>query len=173
MWPWSSDDVTVSMATTTDCGAAGGICTPDGRPLSNTTSATIAFGSGDTFPTRFESAETAEAGRGLILTFTKEILHAGRHTSYTARVDGERRTTRGAFWEDNTVGLVLTESVRWGETVTVAYAKCSGGAMLHDVDELAIESFGPEAVANTVPRSENTPPPLRPPSLARRAWVRG
>ena len=107
-------------------------------------------------PARFESAETEEAGRGVILTFTKEILHGGRHTSYTVQVDGERRTTRGAFWEENTVSLVLAEPVRWGETVTVAYAKTPGGAMLHDVDELAIESFGPEAVANTVPNPENT-----------------
>ena len=154
--PWSSEEVTVSLAATTDCGAAGGICTPDGRPLSNTTSATIAFATGDTSPARFESAETEEAGRGVILTFTKEIRHGGRHTSYTVQVGGERRTTRGAFWADGTVSLVLAEPVRWGQTVTVAYAKTPGGAMLHDVDELEVESFGPEAVANTVARPENT-----------------
>ena len=66
------------------------------------------------------------------------------------------------MWPGNTVGLLLAEPVRWGETVTVAYAKPSAAdgawrAVLHDADELAIESFGPEAVANTVARPENTP----------------
>ena len=104
-----------------------------------------------------ESAATEERGRGLILTFTKDIAIAGLHTHYTVSVDGARRATRGAFWEDNTVGLVLAEPVRWGQTVTVAYAKPSSGFVLHDADELAIASFGPVAVANTVPRAENRP----------------
>jgi len=155
--PWSSDDVTVTLPAAEDCAAAGAICTEAGRKLSNTTSATIAFESGDTVPARFESAETAEAGRGLILTFTKEILAAGLHTNYTVLVDGERRETRHASWPDNTVGLVLAEPVRWGETVTVAYAKPSSGAVLRDADDLAIDSFGPEVVANTVLQPENNP----------------
>ncbi len=111
-------------------------------------------GWGHTGPARLESAATEEAGRGLILAFTKEILTAGPHTDYTVVVDGERRTTRSAFWEDNTVGLVLAEPVRWGETVTVAYAKPSGGTILHDADNLAIESFGPETVTNTLPPNQ-------------------
>ena len=39
--PRSSEDVTVALAATTDCSAAGAICTPDGRPLSNSPSATV------------------------------------------------------------------------------------------------------------------------------------
>ena len=39
--PRSSDTVTVTLAATTDCSASGAICTPDGRPLSNSPSATI------------------------------------------------------------------------------------------------------------------------------------
>ena len=109
-------------------------------------------GAGHTGPARFVSAETVESGRGLYLTFTKEILISGLHVNYTVRVDGERRSTRQAFWEDNKVGLVLIDPVRWGETVTVAYTKPSELAMLHDADELKIESFGPEPVTNTVPR---------------------
>ncbi|MCY4075402.1 MAG: fibronectin type III domain-containing protein [Acidobacteria bacterium] len=46
--PRSSDDVTVTLPATEDCAAAGAICTEAGRKLSNTTSATIAFESGDT-----------------------------------------------------------------------------------------------------------------------------
>ena len=40
--PRSSDDVTVSLPATTDCGAAGAVCIDDGRPLSNSNSATVA-----------------------------------------------------------------------------------------------------------------------------------
>ena len=112
-------------------------------------------GAGHTGPARFVSAETVESGRGLYLTFTKEILLAGLDRQYTVRVDGETRQADRAFWEDNRVGLRLAEPVRWGETVTVAYAKPSSGPMLHDADRLPIESFGPEPVTNTVPR-----PPL-------------
>ena len=108
-------------------------------------------------PATFESATTVEQGRTLMLTFTKEILHAGLHTDYTVRVDGELRETKQATWPENTVGLVLEAPVRWGETVTVAYAKPSDGEMLHDADGLAIGSFGPEAVENTVPQPANTP----------------
>ena len=101
-------------------------------------------------PARFVSAATEPQGRGLWLTFTKDIWVAGNHADYTVLVGGERRATTAASWEDNRVALVLTEPVRAGETVTVAYAKPSEGVKLHDTDELAVESFGPEAVENTV-----------------------
>jgi len=40
--PRGSGDVTVTLATTADCSAAGAICTPDGRRLSNAPAATVA-----------------------------------------------------------------------------------------------------------------------------------
>ncbi len=113
-------------------------------------------GAGHTGPARFESAATPEDGRGVTLAFTKDILNAGLGTDYTVLVDGEARQTGGASREDDTVDLRLAEPVRWGETVTVAYAQPSGGTVLRDADGLAVESFGPEAVANTVPRPENS-----------------
>ena len=70
-------------------------------------------------------------------------------------VDGTRRATSNAFWEDDTVGLVLAAPVRWGETITVAYAQPTGRTMLHDVDSLAVADFGPVAVTNTVPQPTN------------------
>ena len=39
--PDSAQAVTVSLPATTDCAAAGALCTPDGRPLSNATTATV------------------------------------------------------------------------------------------------------------------------------------
>ena len=40
--PASTADVTVTLAATTDCSAAAAICTPDGRPLFNSPSVTVA-----------------------------------------------------------------------------------------------------------------------------------
>ena len=111
-------------------------------------------------PARLESAATEEAGGGLTLTFTKDISVAGSRTAYTVLVDGASREIDRAFWQDNTVSLALAEAVRWGETVTVAYAKPASGTTLQDIDELAIESFGPVSVTNTVPQppAANRPP---------------
>ena len=155
MRPQASDDVTVTLAATEDCAAAGAICTKAGRMLSNPTSATIAFGTGDSDPARLESAATEESGRGLILTFTKDIHVSGNHTAYTVMVDGTRRATSNAFWEDDTVGLVLAAAVRWGETVTVAYAQPAELTKLHDADNLAVADFGPVVVTNTVAQPAN------------------
>ena len=118
-------------------------------------------GWGHTGAARFESATTLATGRAVILAFTKDILIAGLHTDYTVLVGGERRQTRSAYWEDATVGLVLAQPLRWGEAVTVAYAKPPSGAMLSDADELAVASFGPETVANTVPQSGDVPDVLQ------------
>ena len=108
-------------------------------------------------PERFDSAATEPQGRGLVLTFTGDILVAGRHTDYTVLVDGQRRSTQAAFWEDDTVGLVLDEPVRWGETVTVAYEQPSDAVMLRGANDAPIDSFGPAAVDNTVPEPANAP----------------
>ena len=106
-------------------------------------------------PARFESAATDTQGRGVLLTFTKDIALAGPHTDYTVMVDGARRATRSAFWEGATVGLVLAAPVRRGETVTVAYAKPASGVALRDADDLAVASFGPAAVENASVRVPN------------------
>ena len=67
-------------------------------------------------------------------------------------VDGAQRATTQASWDGATVDLVLAEPLRWGETVTVAYAKPESGTVLRDADEHAVASFGPAAVAPFVAR---------------------
>ena len=129
----------------------------DGNQLGNVANEPLDTGEAPE-PARFVSAATEPQGRGLWLTFTKDIWVAGNHADYTVLVGGERRATRAASWEDNRVALVLTEPVRAGETVTVAYAKPSEGVKLHDTDELAVASFGPEAVENTVAAVPRTSP---------------
>ncbi len=159
--PRSNDDVTVTLPATEDCTGAGAICTPDGRKLSNTTSATVSLA-----PARFKSATTEAAGRGLRLTFTKDIKITSGHPHYTVMVDGESRDTSSASWQDDTVGLLLAEPVQWGETVTVAYTKPADGVVLRDADGMAIESFGPEAVTNTVPQPAETSPATGAPTIS-------
>ena len=126
--PALSGDVTVTLPAAADCAATGAICTEAGEKLSKAASATIAFASGAPAAARFESAATDEAGRGLWLTFTKD--NPGRGRAYGLHGAGRRRApeTRAASWEDNRVALVLTEPVRAGQTITVAYAKPSGAA---------------------------------------------
>ena len=112
-------------------------------------------GTGHTGPARLTGVAMPAHGQGLVLTFTKDVDVSGVHTAYTVMVGGTRRATSHAFWQDNTVGLVLAQPVRSGETVTVAYTQPTGRIMLHDVDDLAVASFGPQAVANTVTRPAN------------------
>ena len=111
---------------------------------------------------RFVSATVPAHGNGVVLTFSKNIASGGAHTAYAVTVGGAARGTRGSFWEDDTVGLVLSEPVRAGETVAVSYAKPGSVfvAALLDVDGLAVASFGPEAVENTVPEVAPGPAPL-------------
>ena len=55
--PDSYGDVTVELPATTDCAAAGAVCTEDGRPLSNSVSATGAWSAPEL---AFLDAATAE-----------------------------------------------------------------------------------------------------------------
>ena len=128
---------------------------------------------------RFVSAAVAANGTGVVLTFSKDIEVGGAHTAYAVTVDGAVQATRGSFWENDTVGLVLSQPVRAGETVEVSYAKPGSGfvAALVDADGLAVASFGPEPVANTVPEApgKDQPPPNAPatgaPTIAGTAQV--
>ena len=113
-------------------------------------------------PARFVSAAVAPNGKGVMLTFSKPIMTAGRHNHYTVTVDGAARATRGATWADGTVGLVLAEPVRAGETVTVSYANPGDAfvAALLDADGAAVADFGPVAVENAVEAAPPEPEPL-------------
>ena len=72
--PRSSDDVTVTLPATEDCAATGAICTEAGRKLSNTTSATIAFDSGNSAPA--VSVSDAGAVEGEMVEFTVSLSAA-------------------------------------------------------------------------------------------------
>ena len=113
-------------------------------------------GTGHMGPARLTSVAMPAHGKGLVLTFTKDIHVSGVHTAYTVMAGGARRATSGASWDGATVSLVLTAPVRSGETVTVAYAQPAGLTKLHDVDNLAVANFGPQAVANTLARAAIT-----------------
>ncbi|MXY17819.1 MAG: hypothetical protein F4Y57_12710, partial [Acidobacteria bacterium] len=147
-------DETVTVSYTRPPGESG-LWDVTGKQLADLSEATVTIAAA--LPARLESAATEPQGRGLVLTFTQDIAHSSAHKSYTVTVDGERRATVRVFWQDDTVGLVLAEPVRWGEVVTVAYAKPASGVMLYGANGRAVESFGPVTVSNAVARSANSP----------------
>ena len=69
--PLSSEDVTVTLAATTDCSAAAAICTPDGRPLSNSSSATVVGPSSNrpALTAAFHDVPTTHGGNGTEFSF--------------------------------------------------------------------------------------------------------
>lgn len=68
--PHSSEDVTVTLAATTDCGASGAICTPDGRRLSNSSSATVVGPSNrPALTAAFHDVPTTHGGKGTEFSF--------------------------------------------------------------------------------------------------------
>ena len=142
--PTSSEAVTLTLPAATDCAAPGAVCTEAGRVLSNTVSARVPV------VTRFVSATVPADGKRVLLTFSKDLTSGGEHSRYIVEVDGAARGTRSAFREDNKVGVILSEPVRAGQTVSVSYSKPGSGAGgLVDADGLLVASFGPEAVVNT------------------------
>ncbi|MYG65107.1 MAG: hypothetical protein F4206_00040 [Gammaproteobacteria bacterium] len=147
-------DETVTVSYTRPPGESG-LWDVTGKQLADLAEATVTIAAA--LPARLESAAMEPQGRGLVLTFTQDIAHSSAHGSYTVTVDGERRATVRVFWQDDTVGLVLAEPVRWGQVVTVAYAKPSSGVMLYGANRRAVESFGPVTVSNAVARSANSP----------------
>ena len=73
--PRSSEDVTVSLPETTDCDATGAVCIEDGRPLSNSNSATVAG------PAGISVADArVEEGAGAVLAFTVTLSRAATST---------------------------------------------------------------------------------------------
>ena len=69
--PQSFEEVAVSLAATTDCTAAAAICTPDGRPLSNSPSVTLAG------PVGIAVADArVEEGAGAVLAFAVTLSRA-------------------------------------------------------------------------------------------------
>ncbi|MDE2752312.1 MAG: SwmB domain-containing protein [Gemmatimonadota bacterium] len=68
--PHSSEDVIVTLAATTDCGASDAICTPDGRPLSNSPSATVVGPSNRTpLTAAFHDVPAAHGGKDADFSF--------------------------------------------------------------------------------------------------------
>ena len=156
--PTSSEAVTLTLPAATDCAAPGAVCTEAGWPLSNTVSVRVPV------VTRFVSATVPADGKRVVLTFSKDLTSSGVHSHYIVEVDGAARGTSSAFREDNKVGVILSEPVRAGQTVSVSYSKPGSGAGgLVDADGLLVASFGPAAVEN---RTKDPAPPAPAPLTA-------
>ena len=120
--PNSAEAVTVSLRATTDCAAEGALCTPDGRPLSNATTATVAAHQWAGTP--LKSARLL--GTKLTLTFGKPVVIGGTDLLvHGFTVDGLSNSGSvhpSAMTMDNrTATLELGTAAEPGQTVTVSY----------------------------------------------------
>ena len=94
--PHSSEDVTVTLAATTDCGASGAICTPDGRPLSNSPSATVVGPSSrPALTAAFHDVPTAHGGTGKPFSFELRFSENPGRLSYKKLRDKALYATNG------------------------------------------------------------------------------
>ena len=120
--PNSAETVTVSLPATTDCAAAGAVCTPDGRPLSNATTATVAAHRWASTP--LESARLL--GTNLTLTFGKPVQIGSTdllvHGFTVDGISNSGSVHPSAMTMDNrTATLELGTGAEPGQTVTVSY----------------------------------------------------
>ena len=151
--PWSSEDVTVSMSATTDCDAAGGICTPDGRPLSNATRATVIG------PVGISVADArVEEDKGAVLAFAVTLSRAATSAftvdyatsdgSAKAGVDYTAKSGTLSFQAGDSSGTievaVLDDSHDEGEeTLTLTLSNASSGLLIDGEATGTIENRDP------------------------------
>ena len=122
--PDAREDVTIELPATTDCSAAGAVCAKDGRPLSNSVTATVA-------------AQPASAqANGPLLTLAwptpRDGFAAPDGPDFAVRVDGDlRAVTAVSLWRRSAV-LALAEPVRPGQEVLVDYV----GSAMHPLRDV-------------------------------------
>ena len=112
--PHSFEEVAVSLAATTDCTAAAAICTPDGRPLSNSPSVTVAG------PVGISVADArVEEGAGAVLAFAVTLSRTATSTFSVdyATSDGSARAGEDYTAASGTLSFQAGESSR---TIEVA-----------------------------------------------------
>ena len=124
--PEGTGAVTIELPATSDCGATGAICTGDGRPLSNASSATVA------------GASTASAQvDGPTLTLSWPTPPDGfappGGSDFAVRVDGVLRAVASASFRTSGVALHLSESVQAGQKVVLDYI----GSAMHPLRDAA------------------------------------
>lgn len=128
--PLSSEDVTVTLAATTDCSAAAAICTPDGRMLSNSPSVTIA---GPSTPevTRVEVSSDAGADSTYVMGDTIRVMLT---FSQAVDVTGAPRLK------------IDMDPADWGEK-WVGYESGGGTASLTFAHEVVQPNFSTQGIA--------------------------
>ena len=124
--PTSEAEVTVTLAATTDCAAAGAICASGRRALAEAVTATVP-GPADTTPPAPVSA--AAGGRLVTVTFDEDLAEPATTDLFNFQwtVDGtgsRHHPDRAWFADRRTVLLELAASfpAAAGQTVTVSYA---------------------------------------------------
>ena len=158
--PYSNGPVRVALPATTDCAAAGAVCTRAGAPLSNALVWEIAPGNPDAVDETAPAPESAEARFAeLEIVFTEGLDESSvpASTAFAATVGGAARALAAADpvrVSGRRVFLALTAPVRDGEAVTVSYAppEGEGAAPLRDLAGNAAAAIDGLAAANATPR---------------------
>ena len=124
--PEGTGTVTIELPATTDCGATGAICTGDGRPLSNASSATVAAAS---------AASAVVDGPTLTLSWPTppDGFAPPGGSDFAVRVDGGLRAVASASFRTRGVALHLSESVQAGQMVVLDYI----GSAMHPLRDAA------------------------------------
>ena len=151
--PLSTGPVTVELPKTSDCEAAGAVCTGDGRMLSNKLDLEVVPQDPDAVDETPPELRRADVdGPGLVLLWSEGLDEAsvpGAET-FTVTAGGEARTLAA---EDavrvigRRVTLRLASAVAEGDAVTVGYAVPPSG-WLRDMAGNAAEALGERAVTN-------------------------
>ena len=160
--PHSAEAVTVSLPATTDCAADGALCTPDGRPLSNATTATVAAAEArDELTASFHDVPSEHGGQGsefsFELRFSEDFggrlpykkLRDEALTATNGKVTGAKRVA-----QNQNQRWTITVRARSSEPVTVSLAAttdCTAAAAICTPDG--------RPLSNSVSATVEGPPP--------------
>ncbi len=153
--PTGDEAIGLALAATTDCGAAGAICTEDGRGLSEQVAATVARGPDPTITATFGDLPEVHGGRSfdILLTFSEDfgatprLLEYPRMETWGGWLKKVERVTDG----DNTQWR-LTLKPKQGQDVRlmlVGTEDCSEENALCNADGVAVS----ETIEVTIPET--------------------
>ena len=119
--PAGTDSVTITLRATAECTSDGGICTDDGRRLSNSPTATVAGASDETTPSVSVAGGSGKKGDDASIAFTVTLDEAA---SGTVSVDYATSDGTAESGDDYTAksGTLTFDAVQTSKTVSVSIA---------------------------------------------------
>ena len=164
--PWSTDTVTVDLPVTTDCAAAGAVCTRDGRMLSRADKWVFLPMDPDAVDETAPGLRRAEVdGATLMLMYYEGLDEASTPAAdaFTVTVAGAPRSLSSSdpvSVSGRTVTLTLASALTDGETVTLSYAVPSSNP-LRDMAGNDAGALSEQAVRNRTAEPNTSAPTLQ------------